>query len=130
MVLEDYFINKTRKTPEVKFNYDSSNSVLRLKGPSIPEDTENFYKPLLNYIEEYCKIPSNKTIIEIDLDYFNHGSTKIFLKIFEKFKDLYKSSKKVQINWYYNEGDDEMMESGESFKSITKIPFRMIEKIN
>ncbi len=49
--MENINIEKTSKTPEVVFNADTH--CLEIKGISIPEDAENFYRPLMEWIEEY-----------------------------------------------------------------------------
>lgn len=49
--MENISIEKTNKTPEVLFDFE--NNYLEIKGISIPEDSESFYRPLMEWIEEY-----------------------------------------------------------------------------
>ncbi|TAE12711.1 MAG: DUF1987 domain-containing protein [Bacteroidetes bacterium] len=49
--MENIHIEKTSKTPEVTFDFE--NHYLEIKGVSIPEDSENFYRPLMDAITEY-----------------------------------------------------------------------------
>jgi len=49
--MENISIERTHKTPEVLF--DAEKHYLELKGISIPEDAEHFYRPLMEWIEEY-----------------------------------------------------------------------------
>ncbi len=49
--------------------------------------------------------------------------------MFKKLETVYKKNgeKGVVINWYYEEDDEDMLEAGEDYQSILKIPFKMIE---
>ncbi|MBO7596417.1 MAG: SiaC family regulatory phosphoprotein [Bacteroidales bacterium] len=38
-----------------------------------------------------------------------------------------KSVAEVVINWYYEEDDEDMLEAGEDYQSILKLPFKMVE---
>ncbi len=40
---------------------------------------------------------------------------------------LFKKGAKVEVNWYYEEDDEDMFEAGEDYQSIINIPFKMIE---
>ena len=65
--------------------------------------------------------------MNIQLEYFNTSSSKCILDIFKKLELIYKKGSKVQINWYYEEDDEDMFEAGEDYQSIINIPFSMIE---
>jgi len=36
-------------------------------------------------------------------------------------------NKKIVINWYYEEGDEDILEQGEHISSVVSIPFNFIE---
>jgi hypothetical protein len=40
---------------------------------------------------------------------------------------LKKNKADVVINWYYEEDDEDMLEAGEDYESIIKVPFKMIQ---
>jgi hypothetical protein len=48
------------------------------------------------------------------------------LEIFKNITTIKKAGSEVVINWYYEEDDDGMLESGENFQEITELPFNMI----
>jgi len=33
----------------------------------------------------------------------------------------------VVINWYYEKDDEDMLEAGEDYESIIRVPFKMVE---
>lgn len=118
-------IEGTPKTPTV--NFDADKGLVEVKGRSIPENSIEFYKPLVDWLEEYLNQPFEKTNVNIQLEYFNTSSSKCILDVFKKLEAIYKSGNDVVINWYYEEDDEDMLEAGEDYQSIIKIPFKMIE---
>ena len=119
-------IEGSNKTPYIRF--DPNSGILEMKGRSIPENAVEFYKPLVDWLTEYAKNPNDKTEVNIQLEYFNTSSSKCILDVFKKLEEINKKDgKEVTINWYYEEDDEDMLEAGEDYQSILKIPFRMIE---
>ena len=122
MIMEDIRIEGTPKTPTVHFNAASGS--LDIKGRSIPENSIEFYKPLMDWIEEYAKSAQPKTTVNIQLEYFNTSSSKCILDLFKKLEAV---NNEIVINWYYEEDDEDMLEAGEDYDAIINSPFRMIE---
>ena len=121
--MENIKIEGTPKTPTV--NFDSKVGRLELSGRSIPENSIEFYKPLLDWIESYGGTPQNKTEVDIKLEYFNTSSSKCILDVFKKLEGV--TGTEMIINWYYEEDDEDMLEAGEDYQAIINIPFKMIE---
>ena len=115
----------TAKTPTVKF--DATNGVFEIKGRSIPENSIEFYKPLVDWLDEYAKGPRDLTQVNVQLEYFNTSSSKCILDVFKKLETIQKGKSEVIINWYYEEDDEDMLEAGEDYESIIRVPFKMIE---
>jgi len=123
--MEPINIESTPKTPSIKFLQDEG--IVEIKGRSIPENSIEFYKPLVDWLEEYAKNPLKKTLVNIQLEYFNTSSSKCILDVFKKLEAIHKSKNDVVINWYYEEDDEDMLEAGEDYESIIRVPFKMIE---
>jgi len=122
--MDNLLIESTKKTPEVSFNVDGR---IKISGRSIPEDATKFYDDLYEWIFYYCQNPSESTTIDIELEYFNSGSSKAILHILRALVDVAKKGHKITINWYYEEGDDDIMERGEYYESILETKFNFIE---
>jgi hypothetical protein len=120
--MDDIKIKGTPKTPTV--NFIKEEGKLEIKGRSIPENSIEFYKPLIDWIEHYSASPSDKTKINIQLEYFNTSSSKCILDVFKKLEAV---SGDLIVNWYYEEDDEDMLEAGEDYEAIINIPFKMIE---
>lgn len=123
--MEPIKIEGTPKTPTVHF--DAVAGLVEIKGRSIPENSIEFYKSLIDWLDNYLNNPAKLTTVDIQLEYFNTSSSKCILDVFKKLEAIYKSGHEVIINWYYEEDDEDMLEAGEDYQSIIKIPFKMCE---
>ena len=125
--MEPIIIEGTPKTPSIKF--DAREGVFEIKGRSIPENSVEFYKPLNEWLDQYMQVPLEKTVVNIRLEYFNTSSSKCILEVFKRLESIHRSKHDVEINWFYEEDDEDMLEAGEDYDSIIKVPFKMIEII-
>jgi len=46
--------------------------------------------------------------------------------IFEKIKQVTLRNKRFIFNWYYEEGDEDILERGEYFSTVLRVPFNFI----
>lgn len=114
----------SKKTPEVVL--DPSGKI-RLGGRSIPEDASKFFEDILAWVMEYCASPKEITKVEIQLEYFNSGSAKYVMQILRELSEIKHNKKELIVNWYYEEGDDDILERGEYYASILDIDINFIE---
>lgn len=115
----------TQKTPSIEF--DAKVGKIEIKGRSIPENSIEFYNPLIAWLEEYSGNAKPTTEVNIQLEYFNTSSSKCILDVFKKLEVVAKAGSDVNVNWFYEEDDEDMLEAGEDYQSIIKLPFKMIE---
>jgi len=120
--MEKLIIEGSAKTPTIELNGEGE---LLLRGRSIPENSIEFYKPILDWIGAYGEAPKEATVVNVQLEYFNTSSSKCILDVFKKLESL--SGTNIEINWYYEEDDEDMLEAGEDYQAIIDIPFKMIE---
>jgi hypothetical protein len=122
--MDNLFIEGSKQTPEIKF--EANTGILEIKGRSIPENTFEFFNPVLLWLEEYAKSPIDKTIVKVNLEYFNTSSSKYILEIFKRVKAVFTEGNDVLVEWYYEEDDEEMMETGEDYEDVSGLPFELI----
>lgn len=123
--MENLIIEGTPKTPTIKFN--PGEGKLLIQGRSIPENSIDFYKPLVDSLETYTSEAKNTTNVDIVLEYFNTSSSKCILDVFKKLEKINSDNGGVNINWHYEEDDEDMLEAGEDYQAIINIPFKMVE---
>ena len=121
--MEKLLINKTSKSPYVSLD----NGLFQFSGRSIPEDSKKIFKPIIDWIK--CYRPENefKTIVNFNFDYLDTSSSKCVFDILKALDDIYDKGHDMSINWYYEEGDDDMLDLGIHLKSFIKSPFNFIE---
>lgn len=123
--MEKFAIEGTPKTPTIQF--DMVSGVLEIKGRSIPENSIEFYKPLVDNLERYASSPKSATTVNVQLEYFNTSSSKCILDVFKKLEAIHKGGSSVTINWHYEEDDEDMLEAGEDYQAIINVPFKMVQ---
>lgn len=114
-------IGKTEFTPSVIF--DKSTGVFEISGKSLPEDPFEFYVPLINWFNSYLKNPNPKTVLKFDLIYFNTASAKLFFELLNSCNRSYLNGTNIEVAWYFDEEDEDIMEAGEDFASLLDMPF-------
>jgi len=118
--MNDLLIKATKVTPSIDFKV---NGKLFIEGKVLPEDPISFFKPVFDWLEGFH---SPRTVIEVKLEYLNTSSSK---QVFELFRLLSKnhSNSEIQVKWFYEEGDYDILESGKYYESMIKLPFDYIE---
>jgi hypothetical protein len=117
-------IEPTTKTPTVTM--DPEQGLVEIKGRSIPENSVEFYRPVMEWLDEYNTAGGvSTTNVNIQLEYFNTSSSKCILDIFKKLELIHKKNNNIVINWFYEEDDEDMQEAGEDYQAIIKVPFKM-----
>ena len=116
-------IEKTNHTPHVNM----SSGLIEISGRSIPEDPVAFYRPVLEWLEVYKKNPAPKTIVNLMFEYINTSSSKALHNILKSLNEGCDNAHKMEINWHYEEGDDDMYELGQFFQPYINIPMNFIE---
>ncbi|MBO4603066.1 MAG: DUF1987 domain-containing protein [Salinivirgaceae bacterium] len=123
MALAPLIIESSEVTPEVIL--DKECNVFIFKGKSLPENPMVFYRPVLNWIDEYAMQPNENTQVSFKMIYFNTSSSKIFLDIMKKFESINRAGNKCCINWYYKDDDEEILEAGEIYAERVSLPFNL-----
>ncbi|MFN5181467.1 MAG: DUF1987 domain-containing protein [Bacteroidota bacterium] len=122
--MEKLFISGNAKFPTLDF--DPSNGKFEIWGRSLPENTIDFYNPVLDWLDKYKSEAKGKTTVNVSLEYFNTSSSKLILDIFRKFKEIHDTGKSVEVNWYYEEDDPDLEDQGIIFKEIAGVPMNLV----
>jgi len=118
-----YTLEPTDDTPLIDFN--PKKQIFHISGKSMPENAESYYAPLIEWTKKYARIPRPKTVLNIDLEYFNSSSIKQVIRLLIELEEIVKQGKKVTVNWIYEEGDDFIEAKGIEIRDIVDIPFKL-----
>ncbi len=122
--MKELKITPTKTSPEIILSPEGS---IRIKGRSIHENVNEFFAPVEKWVAEYIKAPADITCVDMILEYFNSASAKAFIHLLEQIKHVSLKNTKYIINWYYEDGDEDILERGEYFSSIMEVPFTFIK---
>lgn len=122
--MEELRILPTKNTPEVILIPDGK---MKVKGRSIHENVTDFFAPIEEWVSTYIESPAELTSVDINLEYFNSASAKVFIHLLQKITYVALKNKKFKINWYYEDGDEDILERGEYFSSVLDVPFNFIK---
>lgn len=121
--MKEFRLTATKNTPEVVLNPEG---VIRIRGRSIHENVSEFFSPIDKWISDYIEMPADNTQVDMILEYFNSASAKVFIQLLQKVTYVSLKDKKFVVNWYYEDGDEDILERGEYFSSVLDVPFNFI----
>ena len=126
--MENLSISQTEYTPSILMDYETN--TVSIKGKSYPENTIEFYEPMIDWLKEYAKKDQKeKLTINIELIYFNSSSSKSFFDFFDLVENIKSEGKQIDINWIYDGENESALESGEGFRDdFEELDFNLIEK--
>jgi len=122
--MEEVRFSATKNTPEVILD---PKGIIEIRGRSIHENVTDFFAPVEQWITEYIVNPAEITCVNMSLDYFNSASAKVFIHILQKVTYVALRHKKFIFNWYYEDGDEDILERGEYFASVLDVPINFIK---
>ncbi len=97
---------------------------MKIKGRSLTGNAKNFYIPLI----EWARHVDSKVIrFDFNLEYINSSSAKNILDLLKALEDN-NDINVLNINWYFEHNDQDILESGKIFAELLKkANFRFIE---
>jgi len=107
----------TEDTPKIIL--DKANGIFEISGRSLPEDSAEFYQPIIDWLDSYAGEPNDSTNFVFKLEYFNTASSKLILDVLSKLEDI----SNISVDWYFHEDDEDMEEAGEEFSELVEVPF-------
>lgn len=123
--MQELRIPASKNTPEITM---LPTGTIKIKGRSIHENVAEYFEPVEKWVEEYVKDPAELTCVDVMLEYFNSASARVLISVFQNITTVTLKNRKFIFNWYYEDGDEDILERGEYFASVlnVKINFIMI----
>jgi hypothetical protein len=117
--MQKLLIEKTDETAGILL--DKHKGVFEISGRSLPEDSAEFFEPVLKWIREYGKDPNETTDFVFKMEYSNTASSKFIHEILIALQSI----KNTKVIWWFQEDDEDMEEAGQEFSEQVDvdIPF-------
>ena len=109
--MENLIIEETKYTPAISLDVNGTISIV---GKSYPENTFEFYAPVMEWLGTYFEEGNKKLTLNMEITYFNSSSSKLFFDMFDLLDE--NNSDELVINWIYDEDNESALEAGEDFK--------------
>jgi hypothetical protein len=118
--MDNIIINPTNDSPHVVCDVQGE---FLMTGRSLPENPAKFFDPIFLWIKSYT---GEKIHIKFKLEYFNTASSKQIFNLIRAFVDN-QNVKDIKVEWHYEEGDSDSLETGQHYSQLFKLPFEFIE---
>ncbi len=122
--METIIKTATASSPYLEMN--GSKGQITISGRAIDYNPTEFWSDVFSWTTDYLENPLEKTTINLNFEYLNTLNTKklfVFLKLLE-----FMGSKKtdIQINWLFEDDDEDMHELGEDINSLLRLEMHFI----
>ena len=121
--MESIRIEKTQKAPL----FILKDGYIRLSGRSIPQNARQLYKICFDWVELYIQSPAPQTKVDLFFEYIDTSSTRCMVEILAKLSSIPETKdKQIEINWYYEQDDEDSFDLGAYIQAHLKVPFNII----
>jgi SiaC family regulatory phosphoprotein len=124
MIMNDLNITATQSTPSAVANW--AEGALEMHGDSYPENSFEFFSPIVAWVEEYLAVPESPLRLELHLLYLNTSSVKAMMDIFDMLEEAHRNGRQVAVNWYYDSENERIAELAEEFGEDCTFPFEIV----
>lgn len=111
------YLEATQDTPRIFLN--QKEGVFEVSGRSLPEDSETFYQPVIDWLNQYAEAPNPSTVFSFNLKYFNSASSKLIYDVLETLRKV----KGASVQWMYQKDDEDILDAGKEFEEEFALPF-------
>ena len=124
--MKNLIIEETKYTPKITLD---ASGIISLVGKSYPENTFDFYAPMMDWVKEYFNTSaSDITNINLEITYFNSSSSKLFFDFFDLLEEHHEAHT-IKINWIFDEENESAEEAGEDFiEDFEDLDINLVQK--
>jgi hypothetical protein len=116
-------IDPTKKTPWIILEPGK----ILITGRSISENPGEFYRPVYEWMSNYAAESSGMTEVQLAFEFINTTSIKWVYAILKELNRIPDLSQRAKISWFYETGDEDMLDLGFILRSLVSCPFQIIE---
>ena len=90
--------------PQISLNVNTG--ICSISGESYMQNSRTFFKPVLEWLDEYISSKKNNLELICKLGSFNTGTSRVLFEILEKLKRYKEKGANVNIKWYFEDTKD------------------------
>ncbi len=109
--MENLHLEGSPTLPEIEMTLEGK---IKFFGRALPEDAVRYFQPILEWARNY---EGKQLDVDINLEYFNTSVSKQLHDFLEVLNNKAENCN-ITLIWQYEEGDDEMLESGEIYMEL------------
>lgn len=114
-------LKETNNTPHIVM--DASTASITIEGKSFPEDSKEFYKQVLDWMDGFYATSPSSFTISFNLFYLSSSSIISVKQLLMKVLEMSSTGVKTKVIWNYDDDDDDIRKTGEDYARITKLDF-------
>lgn len=102
---------------------DWAGGLLVMRGDSYPENSFEFFGPVIDWIERYLKESAAPLRLELHLVYMNTSSVKAMMDIFDLLEEAHGKGRQVSVDWIYDPRNERVLGLADEFREDCSFPF-------
>ncbi len=118
-------LSRVASTSSPAVNFDAKTGQLTMSGESYPENTFEFYAPVIGWLKEFVAGTDIPVVLTLELAYLNTGSVKCLMDIFDVLEDAWQEGRLVSVIWRYHQKNTRALETAEEFSEDLTLPFQI-----
>lgn len=123
--MDKLLIEQTSSTPAVLA--DEATGRLEMHGDSYPENSFDFFQPILDWIEAYLGEGKRPLQLELELVYLNTSSIRAMMDIFDLLDVAHRDrGVPVSVRWRYDAGNERVGDLAREFAEDWTFPFEVL----
>lgn len=128
-MIENITIPGTRSSPAVEC--DAEKRVIQLTGESYPENTFEFYRPVVTWMEELLDLQAPEDgspilSLMVDLSYLNTGSIKCMMDMLDRLDEIHADGGLVSVIWRVDADNERIVELAEELLEDVSLPYEIV----
>jgi hypothetical protein len=122
--MEDLSIAATGSSPGVRGEVAAG--VLELTGESYPENSFEFFRPVLDWAGALLARDGASFRLELGLTYLNTSSIKCLMDLLDLLEEAHHAGRTVSVIWRYDAENDRALDLAEEFREDLTLPFELV----
>ena len=121
--MKDLRVAATGNTPGIEADWALGR--LRLLGDSYPENSFDFFQPLVVWLEAYLST-ARPLIVEVGLAYLNTSSVRVMMDLLDMLEESFRQGREIRLTWFFEPGNERVAGLAEEFQEDCSFPYQVV----